>query len=61
MVDHETTAFDEEHERTMGLLLLGKGAVIAHVFSRPPAAESDETEQPGSDAASSEPRYRNAR
>jgi hypothetical protein len=32
----------EEQERTVGLLLLGKGAVLAHGFDRPLAVEMDE-------------------
>ena len=36
---------DEEQERRVGLLLLGKGAVLAHGFDHPLAAEMDETEQ----------------
>jgi hypothetical protein len=36
---------DEEQERTVGLLLLGKGAVLAHGFDRPLAAGMDEYEQ----------------
>jgi hypothetical protein len=35
---------DEEQERTVGLLLLGKGAVLAHGFDRPLAVEMDEDE-----------------
>ena len=38
-------ASDEEQERTVGLLLLGKGAVLAHGFDRPRAAGMDDTEQ----------------
>jgi hypothetical protein len=41
----QTTAPDDEEERRVGLLLLGKGAVLAHRFDRPLAAESDETQQ----------------
>ena len=38
-------AKDAEQARTVGLLLLGKGAVSAHGFVRPLAVEMDETEQ----------------
>jgi hypothetical protein len=38
---------DEEQERTVGLLLLGKRAVLAHGFDRPLAVEMDEQEQSG--------------
>jgi len=44
---YETTAADEEQARTVGLLLLGKGAVLAHGFDRPLAVEMDEDEQSG--------------
>jgi hypothetical protein len=40
-VDRATPAL-EEQERTVGLLLLGKGAVLAHGFDRPLAVEMDE-------------------
>jgi hypothetical protein len=36
---------DDELERRVRLLLLDKGAVLAHRFDRPRAAEMDETEQ----------------
>ena len=36
------TALDDEEKRRGRLLLLGKGAVLAHRFDRPLAAESDE-------------------
>ena len=36
---------DDEQERRVRLLLLGKGAVLAHRFERPLAAELDEYEQ----------------
>ena len=39
------TALDDEEKRRGRLLLLGKGAVLAHRFDRPLAAESDEQEQ----------------
>ena len=42
---NETIARDEEQARTAGLLLLGKGAVLAHGFDRPLAVEMDEYEQ----------------
>jgi hypothetical protein len=37
---------DDDQERTGRLLLLGKGAVLAHRLARPLAAESDDEEQP---------------
>jgi hypothetical protein len=40
-----THAPDDGQERTVGLLLLGKGAVLAHGFERPLAAGLDESEQ----------------
>ena len=42
---NETIARDDEEERRGRLLLIGKGAVLAHRLARPLAAESDETEQ----------------
>ncbi len=33
---------DDDHERRVRLLLLGKGAVLAHGFDRPLAVESDD-------------------
>jgi hypothetical protein len=36
---------DEDQERTVGLLLLGKGSVLAHGSLVPLAAEMDEYEQ----------------
>jgi hypothetical protein len=36
---------DVEQERTVGLLLLGKGAVLAHGFDRPLAVEMDDDRQ----------------
>jgi hypothetical protein len=41
-VKWETPVRDEEQERTVGLLLLGKGAVLAHGFDRPLAVEMDD-------------------
>jgi hypothetical protein len=41
----ETLARDDDQERKLRLLLLGKGAVLAHRFERPLAAEMDESEQ----------------
>jgi len=35
---------DEEQERRVGLLLLGKGAVLAHGFDRPLAVEMDDNQ-----------------
>jgi hypothetical protein len=37
-----TLELDDEEERRVGLLLLGKGAVSAHRFDRPRAAGLDE-------------------
>jgi hypothetical protein len=42
---HETTAPDEDQARSGRLLLLEKGAVLAHRLARPLAAESDDDEQ----------------
>jgi hypothetical protein len=36
---------DDDQERRGRLLLLGKGAALAHRLARPLAAESDEEEQ----------------
>jgi hypothetical protein len=36
---------DDEQERRVRLLLLGKGAVLVHRFERPLAAEMDEVQQ----------------
>jgi hypothetical protein len=45
-------ASGDEHERRVRLLLLGKGAVLAHRFGGPRAAEMDESEQsPGARGA----------
>src|SRR5918992_1710196 len=44
---HAPVQWDEEQERTVGLLLLGKGAVLAYGFDRPLAVEMDEQEQSG--------------
>jgi hypothetical protein len=41
-----TAGMDDEEERTVGLLLLGKGAVSAHRFDRPSAAGLDDREDP---------------
>jgi hypothetical protein len=54
-------AQDDEEERRVRLLLLGKAAVLAHRYERPLAAEMDETEQWRSGTADGELRYRNAR
>src|SRR5829696_1857645 len=43
-------AWDDERERRVTLLLLGKGAVLARCLVRPLAAELDEFEQPRRDA-----------
>jgi hypothetical protein len=40
-----TPASDEDQARSGRLLLLGKGAVLAHRLARPLAAESDEHQQ----------------
>jgi hypothetical protein len=45
-VDHETPALDDDQERRARLLLLAKGAVLAHRLARPVAAESDEKRLP---------------
>jgi hypothetical protein len=45
VLETTTTATDDEEERRGRLLLLGKGAVLAHRFDRPLAAESDEDRQ----------------
>ena len=45
VVDYETSALDDDRERRGRVLLLGKGAVLAHRLARPLAAESDESEQ----------------
>jgi hypothetical protein len=42
---HATLAADDALKRRARLLLLGKGAVLAHLFDRPRTAEMDETEQ----------------
>ena len=60
-VDTGAFEMDDDRERRGRVLLLGKGAVLAHRLARPLAAESDETEQWGSGTADGEPRYRNAR
>jgi hypothetical protein len=36
---------DDDQERTRRLLLLGRGAVLAHSLARPLAAESDDDQQ----------------
>jgi hypothetical protein len=56
-----TLAKDDEEERRVRLLLLGKAAVLAHRYERPLAAEMDEREQSSSGAADGELRCRNAR
>ena len=38
----ETPAVDDDQERRVRLLFLGKGAVLAHRLPRPLAAESDD-------------------
>jgi hypothetical protein len=40
--ERETPAADDDQERRGRLLLLGKGADLAHLLARPFAAESDE-------------------
>jgi hypothetical protein len=47
-----TLALDDEHARRVRLLLLGKGAVLAHRFDLRLAAELDEREQPPQSRAS---------
>jgi hypothetical protein len=39
-----TSAKDDQQERGVRLVLLGKGAVLAHGFDRPIAAQMDDTE-----------------
>jgi hypothetical protein len=41
----ETDALDDDQERKWGLLLLGKGAVLAHRLAHPLAAEMDDDQQ----------------
>jgi hypothetical protein len=43
--DDETTAWDDDQERTGRLLLLREGAVLAHRLERPLAAGLDDEEQ----------------
>jgi hypothetical protein len=45
MADTEALEMDDEEERRMRLLLLGKAAVLAHRYERPLAAEMDESRQ----------------
>jgi hypothetical protein len=40
-----SNSHDDERERRVTLLLLGKGAVLAHRFERPLAAEMDDDQQ----------------
>jgi hypothetical protein len=47
MVECGAVAADDEEQRRVRLLLLGKAAVLAHRFERPLAAEMDEQEQSG--------------
>jgi hypothetical protein len=54
-------AWDNEHERRVRLLLLSKGAVLAHRFHSPLAAGMDEIRHSVSRHASGPRRYRNAR
>ena len=43
--ERQVPAQDDEEERSVRLLLLGKAAVLAHRFERPLAAEMDDSEQ----------------
>jgi hypothetical protein len=43
--ERQTPAADDDQERRARLLLLAKGAALAHPLARPRAAESDEYEQ----------------
>ena len=45
MVTAATVAVEDEEERRVRLLLLGKAAVLAHRYERPLAAEMDEEQQ----------------
>jgi len=45
VVTAATVAVEDEEERRVRLLLLGKAAVLAHQYERPLAAEMDESEQ----------------
>jgi hypothetical protein len=42
---HLAVGKDDEEERRVRLLLLGKAAVLAHRYERPLAAEMDESQQ----------------
>jgi hypothetical protein len=44
-VERQTTALDDEEERRVRLLLLGKAAVLTHRYERPLAAEMDDDQQ----------------
>jgi hypothetical protein len=43
--ERQATGTDEEQECRVTLLLLGNGAVLAHRFRRPLAAETDDDQQ----------------
>jgi hypothetical protein len=43
----QTTAWDDQQERGLRLLLLGRGTVFVHRFERLLTAETDEEEQRG--------------
>ena len=45
MLTVQTTAWDDQQERGPRLLLLGKGAVLAHRFERSLAVEMDDDQQ----------------
>src|SRR5688500_8027410 len=47
---HQTLGMDEQQEHRVRLLLLGKGAVLAHRFERQRAAALDDDQEPGGDA-----------
>jgi hypothetical protein len=51
-------AADDAQQRSGRLLLLGKGAVLAHRLARPLAGESDDTEQPPDSPDDRSPRCR---
>ena len=44
-IERQTTGMNDDRERRGRVLLLGKGAVLAHRLARPLAAESDDKQQ----------------
>jgi hypothetical protein len=58
---HLAVGKDDDQERRGRLLLLRKGALLAHRWARPLAAESDDKEQSQASALQPPRRYRNAR